>query len=134
MLRDRVAEWLDSQDDVTDVRPVQVRLHSMTWHGASFIRGGEKVYYLVGKRVAHREPTCYWVDTWDSEYSADLCYDWYVGGYVDRSPNEKTEEHPFGNHLILVPWIIEGDPDSQIDDYADEEYKRATLTVKEYPR
>ena len=132
MLRDRVAEWLDSQDDVTDVRPVQVRLHSKTWHGASFVRGGEKVFYLIGERVVHNHPICYWIDVVDSGYTSPY-YDWYIGGCIEKSPNEKTEEHPFGNHLILIPWIIEDDPDSQIDDYA-EPYKRATLTVKEYPR
>jgi hypothetical protein len=137
LLRERVADWLDSQDDVFDVQPVSVRLHMLEWQGASFLRGGEEIYYLIGKRPKQPDPCCYRLEPYDDILNIDrpLSTDWYIGGYVEKTVSQMgTGEHPFGNHWILVPWVIEGDPDSRIDDYADEEYERITLTVREYPR
>jgi hypothetical protein len=124
-----VAEWLNSQDDVTNVHPVQVWLHDFGWQGATFIRNGEQVYYLLGERPTHRDPTCYLLQSFDSD---DLDpYEWYIGGYFHGNPNERTQANPFGNHWLLVPWIIEDDPESKIDDYT-ESYERTTLSVKEF--
>lgn len=131
MLRKRVVEWLNSQDDVTDVRPVQIWLHSFWWQGATFIRGGEQVYYLVGDRPIHNDPICYLLQSDNLDDGVLDRYEWFIGGYVEE-PVDK-EAHPFGNHWILVPWIIKDAPESHIDDYADEIYKRETLIVKEFP-
>jgi hypothetical protein len=138
LMRERVAEWLDGKIDVTNVRPVQVRFHSWKWHGAAFIQGGEEVYYLVGNRLKHNDPTCYRLAPFDgTDTKLEEPIDWYIGGYIeweDDQPDADWGAHPFGNHWLLVPWTIEGVHDSRIDEYADEPYDRVTFTVKEYPR
>jgi hypothetical protein len=131
LLREKVAEWLYGQDDVTDVRPVTVRLHMLEWQRAAFTKGGEERIYLIGRRFHHDYPVCYIIDDYDCVCETPQV-DWYIGGYDETPLNEKSEEHPFGNHWVLVPWFIEEDPESRIDDYADEPYERMTLILREY--
>lgn len=125
MLRDRVVEWLDSQNDVTNVLPVGVRIHSYHWQGAIFTRGDETSFYLIGKRPQPARLTCYVLDPPLNCQCGQ--YEWYVGGFLE---GEKTEGHPFGSHWLLVPWIIEGEPDSKIDEYSDDEYTRTFADVE----
>ncbi len=118
MLRDEVAKWLDSKNNVTNVRTVEISIYPSSWQGVAYTEGDEDKYYLLGFRPKQSRPTCYRIE--------GSQYDWYVGGYLE---GEKTEEHPFGSHWIMIPWIIEGDPDSRIDDF-DYEYTRAIVTVE----
>ncbi len=49
-MKEKVAEWLASQIDTSDVRPVRITINNQQWDGAVFIHSGEEMFYLVGKR------------------------------------------------------------------------------------
>jgi len=128
MLRDRVAAWLAAMNDSTDVRPVELSFYEQTcqtWQGAVYTFQGEQRYYLIGKRPVKRDHICYKI--------AASKYDWYIGGFIEWSDDEPLADwktHPFGNHWLLVPWIIEGEFNSKIDEYSDEPYTRLYIDVE----
>jgi len=130
MLRNEVAQWLNSKNNVTNVREVTVYLGKRYWHGVAYTEGDEDRYYLLGFHPKQSRPSCYQLSPFDDKKAlAGIQYDWYVGGYYQ---GESTEVHPFGSHWIVVPWIIEGEPDSRIDDDSDDQYVRLFLMVEEH--
>jgi hypothetical protein len=130
MLRDKVAAWLAGKDDVTDVKPVIVRINGKRWQGA-FYQQGEPQFYLVGERPVIRHPSCF--KLLFPEDTTHEIHDWYIGGHIEWKEDEPLadwETHPFGNHWLLVPWLIDGQPGSKIDDHADETYTRQHVDVE----
>ena len=88
---------------------------------------------MIGERPRHEgRKVCYHLlvdDPNDPAKSSYKEHEWFVGGYIEY-PEDK-DVHPFGAHWILVPWVIEGDTDSRIDDF-EEEYERVIVTLKEF--
>ncbi len=133
MLRDKVGAWLNSQNDATDVKPVMLMLNGKRYQGAYYRLQGEQRLYVIGKRPDQKGPTCYRIHLLEESTVDDDQRDWYIAGSIQNESNFDSvdwENHPFGNHWVVVPWDIEDDPDSRIDDYSDEEYCRQYIDVE----
>lgn len=124
-MKEKVAEWLASQVDTTDVRPIQLEINNRRWDGAAFIRNGEQMYYLIGKRPIHQSRVCYILQI-GVKFKE---HEWFIGGWIEK---DFTPDNPFGDHWIMIPWIIEGEPDSRIDEFESEPYRRIFVTLKEF--
>ena len=118
----------------TDVRPVTIYVgeHNTTYQGAGYVIEGERRYYLVGKRPRFNGETCFVLSRGDLHDLSVNKYDWYIGGYHWRPGSRRTVAHPFGNHWLMVPWVIPGDDDSKIDDNAEYQYRRIEAYLREY--
>lgn len=129
-MKEKVAKWLANQVDTTDIQSIQLEINDQQWDGASFIRSGEQMYYLVGKRPIYWERVCYILQVDDSGVLGKIKeHEWFIGGWVEKDP---TPDDPFGDHWIMVPWIIEDEPNSRIDEFESEQYQRIFVTLKEF--
>lgn len=127
-MRQKVAEWLESLVDITDVRPVIALLRGREYEGAVYTQRGETRFYLIGDRPKKRK-VCFNLYTEDSK----MDHEWFVIGYVEKWEEltiAQQEYSPFGNHFVLGAWDIEGDPGSKIDDYEDHKYQRIGIDLK----
>ena len=109
-LKNKVAEWLESLEDVTEVEPVTLTIGTQTWEGAVYTLRGQRSYYLAGdlpKSYAGQR-TCYRLPGDDR--------DWYVACYMeaDRLTPEFKQHHSFGANWMMRCWTVSG----KIDDYA----------------
>jgi len=133
MLRDEVAKWLEAKNNITNVKPVGLSLLGKKWQGAVYTCGGERRYYLIGTRPIHKQ-TCYKLLDVSFGGIVPMRYDWFIGGYFEEKEDYLSDRitHPFGNHWLLIPWIIKGEPNSIIDEYEDEKYTRMCIDVETF--
>lgn len=131
-MKKKVAAWLESLLDTSDVKPVKVTIGSKTWEGAVYTVDDEQKFYLVGKLPNRYGKVCYNINE-IAEVVKPWNYEWFVGGYIDNYEElgpEYQKYHPFGNHWLLVPWNIPGDPKSKIDDHENTPHTRVHIELE----
>jgi hypothetical protein len=140
MIANKVATWLRSLPNITDVKPCRVKIGRKEWEGAEYVHVHQWQAWhravQLGEHQAGEEYTeriVYLVGDLPPAYKRAnrVCfpygdYDWYVTGYY-KEPRP-TQYHPFGKSFMLCPWYIENQPDNRIDDY--EPYRRVPMTME----